>query len=235
MKQSLIVLALGLAAGSAMAQQETGRVLSSVPVIQQVAVPRQVCSQAPAVVQRPSTGGGAVIGAVVGGLLGNTIGGGAGRAAATGVGVIAGAAVGDSVESRTQSAQVVQQCTTQTYYENRTVGYNVTYEFGGKQYQVQMPYDPGPTIRLQITPVGSAPAAPGGVSPIVTVPEVSGSVPTIIETPVAAMAAPVAVAPVVYPSYYYPSSYPYYPGGVSLSIGYSSGWGGHHHHRGHWR
>jgi hypothetical protein len=28
----------------------------------------------------------------------------------------------------------------------------VTYEFAGKQYNVQLPSDPGPTIKLQITP-----------------------------------------------------------------------------------
>jgi len=38
-------------------------------------------------------------------------------------------------------------------YENRLTGYNVVYEFAGKQYNVQLPKDPGPTIKLQITPV----------------------------------------------------------------------------------
>ena len=33
-----------------------------------------------------------------------------------------------------------------------------TYEYAGRQYQVQMPQDPGPTIRIQVTPM--APAAP---------------------------------------------------------------------------
>jgi hypothetical protein len=28
----------------------------------------------------------------------------------------------------------------------------VTYEFAGKQYNVQLPNDSGPTIKLQITP-----------------------------------------------------------------------------------
>lgn len=46
--------------------------------------------------------------------------------------------------------QNVQQCSTQTFYENRTVAYNVTYEYAGKQYSVQMPQDPGPYVRLQM-------------------------------------------------------------------------------------
>jgi hypothetical protein len=36
------------------------------------------------------------------------------------------------------------------------VAYNVTYEYAGKQYIVQMPQDPGPSVRLQITPVVSS-------------------------------------------------------------------------------
>jgi uncharacterized protein YcfJ len=52
----------------------------------------------------------------------------------------------------------VQNCTQQMFYENRTMAYNVVYEFAGKQYTVQMPQDPGPTVRLQITPM--VPAAP---------------------------------------------------------------------------
>ena len=37
------------------------------------------------------------------------------------------------------------------------MGYNMVYEFAGKQYTVQLPKDPGPTIKLQITPISAAP------------------------------------------------------------------------------
>ncbi len=43
---------------------------------------------------------------------------------------------------------VAPQCSTQTIYESRTVAYNVVYESGGKQYSVQMPQNPGRTLRL---------------------------------------------------------------------------------------
>src|SRR4051794_11748634 len=36
--------------------------------------------------------------------------------------------------------------------DNRTVGYDVQYEYGGKQYSARLPYDPGQTIRLQVSP-----------------------------------------------------------------------------------
>jgi uncharacterized protein YcfJ len=244
MKKTILFSAMGMAMalGTTAQAQEVGRVVSSTPVVQQVAVPRQVCNTA--VVQRPSSGGGAVLGAIVGGLLGNTIGHGTGRAAATGVGLIGGAAVGDSLETRGQ--QPVQQCTTQTTYENRTVAYNVVYEYAGKQFSVQMPNDPGPTIRLQLTPVGGtgAEAAPAAAAPgssgVVTAPPigqqaVSGQpIGQIVGTSTTTASYPVAAAPAYYPAYpaYYPAYSPYYypPIGLSLSFGYS---GGYHHH-GHW-
>jgi uncharacterized protein YcfJ len=132
---------------------EMGRVLSSVPVIQQVAVPRQICTTEQVMVPGQKSGAGALIGGVAGGAMGNAIGGGSGRAAATVLGVVGGAILGDHIEGGGQpQAQNVQRCQTQTIYENRTVDYNVTYEYGGRQYTVQMPQDPGPWVRLQVTP-----------------------------------------------------------------------------------
>lgn len=214
---------------------DSGRVISSTPIIQQVAVPRQVCSQQPMVVQGPrsTSGAGSVIGAIAGGLLGNTIGHGGGRAAATALGVMGGALVGNSVEANGSPAyaQNVQQCTTQTTYENRTVAYNVTYEYAGRQYTVQMPQDPGPTVRLQVTPMAasnpepvySGTVTPGEGIPIMRTVEVA-------PPPVVYAAQAVYPAPVVYPGYGYGPYYP--PVGVSLNFGYSRGYGyGHRHWR----
>jgi uncharacterized protein YcfJ len=241
MKKAVLFSAMGvigLGAASTAGAEEVGRVISSTPVVQQVPVPRQVCNQQPVAVQPRSTGGGAVVGAIVGGLLGNTVGGGMGRAAATGLGVVAGAAVGDSVERNGQYPQqaYAQQCATQTTYENRTVAYNVQYEYAGKQFNVQMPYDPGATIRLQLSPVGGA--APDG-APMA---QQDGPQPAYTQQQQQVYTQPqgviLAEAPtVVYPSYAYP--YPayygpaYYPP-ISLSLGYV----GYHHggywHRGYW-
>jgi hypothetical protein len=195
-----------------------------------VAVPRQVCHQQPMVMEQPRTGGvGSVIGAVAGGLLGNTIGHGSGRAAATVIGAVTGAVVGDNVEGRPAYAQNVQQCTTQTFYENRTVAYNVTYEYAGQQHTVQMPHDPGPTIRLQVTPVGAIgtapPAAPVGAEQVMPAPQAVAPVQTIVAP--APVVVPAYPAYPVYPVYYHR---PYYPP-VTLHFGYVRG--GHHHR--HWR
>ena len=230
----------------AQAQDITARVISATPVVQQVQVPRTVCSNQPMAVQQPGSGAGALIGAIAGGLLGNTIGAGAGRAVATGVGVVAGAAVGDRVDGGGgATVQNMQACNTQTFYENRTVGYNVSYEYAGRQYTVQTPNDPGPNIRLQLSPVGAT--APSGSYPSdsgqgMSAPAGTVSVPGVVAgatTVYPAYAAPAYAAyPAYYPGYspaYYPSYYP--PVGISLGFGFSSGWGGHHHHhhRGHWR
>jgi uncharacterized protein YcfJ len=217
MKQSIVLSALGLAALGVQAQ-EVGRVISSTPVVQQVAVPRQVCTNQQVAVQHPTTGAGSVMGAIAGGAVGNAIGDGSGRAVATAIGLLGGAILGNRIEGQGPTeVQNHQQCTTQTFYENRAVSYNVVYEFAGKQYSVQMPQDPGPTVQLQVTPV--QPAAPA-YAPQPQAPQVMLAPPvqTVVTVP----------QTVVVPHYYYR---PYYPP-VSLHLGYHRGWG--HHHR-HWR
>jgi uncharacterized protein YcfJ len=231
--------AIGLAAVSTAGAEEVGRVISSTPMVQQVAVQRQVCNQQPVAVQPRSSGGGAVVGAIVGGLLGHTVGGGMGRAAATGVGVVAGAAVGDTVERNGQQPQqaIAQQCATQTTYENRTVAYNVEYEYAGKQFNVQMPYDPGATIRLQVSPVAGA---PDGAQQLTAQDNTQGQQvytqgqQAYTQQPQAVILAqsPTVVYPSYaypYPVYYAPSYYP--PVSLSLGFGYYSGY---RHHGGHW-
>jgi len=160
-KNVFLLSALSLAALSASAQ-EVAAVVASVPIVQQVPVPRQVCQDQPVVVDQPTSGVGGVIGAVAGGLLGHTVGGGTGKTAATAVGAVAGALVGNQVEAgNNRQVQMAPQCTTQTVYENRTVGFNVTYEYAGRQYQTLMAHDPGPSIRVQVVPMmESAPATP---------------------------------------------------------------------------
>ena len=162
---SLIALALVCQIGSVQAQ-EVGKVISSTPVIQQVAVPRQVCTNEQIVVQGQKSGAGADMGAIAGGAVGNSMGQGSGRAAATMLGLFGGAILGEKIEGPANpEVRQVQNCAQQTVYENRTMAYNVVYEFAGKQYTVQMPSDPGPTVRLQITPMANPPATTFNVPP----------------------------------------------------------------------
>jgi len=157
------LLALG-STSTVQAQEEQGRVLSSTPVVQQVAVPREVCSNESVTYQGQKSGAGALLGGIAGAAVGNAIGNGGGRAAATVIGMVGGAVVGDRIEAPGQPyTETYRQCGTQTFYENRTVAYNVVYEYAGRQYSVQMPQDPGPTIRLNVSPADALP--PQGYAP----------------------------------------------------------------------
>ena len=190
-KKNLALAALALTGSMASmpgsAQEVMARVLSSTAVMQQVAVPRQVCTTQPVIQQSQPSGAGAAMGAIAGGAIGNSMGQGSGRAAATMLGIVGGVILGEKVEGApAPEVRNVQNCTNQVFYENRTAGYNVVYEFAGKQYTVQMPSDPGPTVRLQITPMVPPPSvtpvtvppatlpmpmAPAGVPPLGSAPQ----------------------------------------------------------------
>lgn len=138
--------------------EEIGKVISSTPIIQQVAVPRQVCNTQQVVTEGQKSGAGAAMGAIAGGAVGSQMGGGSGKTLATMAGIFGGAILGNSIEGASApEVKNVQNCSQQVVYENRTMAYNVVYEYAGKQYTVQMPQDPGPTVRLQITPVAPPP------------------------------------------------------------------------------
>ena len=204
--------------------QEMARVVSSTPIVQQVTVPRQVCTETPILVQQPRSGVGAVVGALAGGILGNQVGGGSGRAAATAIGVIGGAILGDQLEGEPAPvARTANSCTQQVSYENRVVGYNVVYEYAGRQYTTQMNSDPGPQVSIQVTPantdvlVYTTPAPPPPV--IVQAPPQTRIYP------------PVVVTPVYRPPVYY--SPPVY-GTPAVNFRWSSG-GNHGYNYGHQR
>ena len=164
--KSIVSIALLAAAGVTLAQSAPasayGVVISSTPVVQQVTVPKQVCTTTTVQTFQP-TGGGALIGAVIGGALGNQFGKGQGRAVATGLGAIGGGILGNQVEAQNgyYVNQPTQSCRTENTVENQTVALNVLYEYAGQRYTVQMPTEsnlrPGMRIALQVNaPVQAA-------------------------------------------------------------------------------
>jgi uncharacterized protein YcfJ len=222
MKKLVIGSSLLLAAGLGWAQ-DVGRVISSTPVVQQQAVPRQVCSTEQVAVQGQKSGAGAALGAIAGGAVGGALGHGPGQAAAAVLGMLGGGIIGDRIEGEPPvQVQDVQRCATQTFYETRTVAYNVVYEFGGKQYSVQMPNDPGPSIRLQVTPVGALSQEP--VQAANQYQQVAPPAVTYVQPANVIVAAPVQRTYYVQP--YYPP-----PIGVTFGLGYWGGGYGHHHWR----
>lgn len=90
----------------------------------------------------------AIAGALIGGILGHQVGGGSGKDIATVGGVVAGAALGSQYGRNGQPVtQDVQRC------ENLPGGaqpafWDVSYEFRGRQHQVQMAEEPGRTITV---------------------------------------------------------------------------------------
>ncbi|GAB2586320.1 hypothetical protein GCM10027034_18370 [Ramlibacter solisilvae] len=140
--------------------------------------------------------------------------------------------------------------------DGRAIGYDVQYEYGGKQFSARLPYDPGPTIQLQVAPVANGPA-PGGQVPPGAAPagppqepqaRILREVPPTANYPAApAYGYPAYGYPAYgYPAYGYPAygyAYPYYypyaaypryywpPVSLSLGFGYVSGGHGGHRHR----
>ena len=158
MKSIALLSVAALSVATAAGAQEFGHVLSSTPVIGQVALPQQVCHDTTVVVPGRQSGAGAALGAVTGAVIGSTVGQGNGRVVGSVIGMVGGAVIGDRLASRdADQFQQVRQCTTHTTFENRVLHYDVVYEYAGQRYTARMPHDPGPTVQVQVTPVGVAP------------------------------------------------------------------------------
>lgn len=128
------------------------------------------------------------------------------------------------------------QCSTQTIYENRAVGYKVVYEYAGKQYTVQLPQDPGPTLQLSVS-VNPASNSPVASAPAQSSAPMSASDPSLYADSNAVMMVQNTVPPVPYPTYVYYDAQPgyvgyygspYYYGGwvPSISLGFFGGYRG---------
>ncbi len=109
---------------------------------------------------RPAGGVGATLfGAVVGGVIGHQFGSGRGNDAATVAGTLLGAAIGSDshrrshgVRESTQYARPVRRCETnyQSHQEERVESYRVIYNYNGRKYATDTPYDPGDRLRIRV-------------------------------------------------------------------------------------
>jgi uncharacterized protein YcfJ len=113
MKKAIALAVLAALAGTSVAATDfvdTAPVVSSTPIVDRVAEPRQECSSAPAAASAPSQPrnyNGAVLGSIVGGLLGAQVGRGNGKTAAAAVGAAVGAVAGDRVSNPESSDRPV--------------------------------------------------------------------------------------------------------------------------------
>ena len=90
----------------------------------------------------------AIAGALIGGILGHQVGGGRGKDLATAGGAVAGAVVGANI-GRGDGTQVqdVQRCTS-VPSQARPDYWDVSYNFRGQDYRMQMASPPGPTVTV---------------------------------------------------------------------------------------
>jgi len=230
---SRIALALLCAASSGAWAAEYGTVISSTPVVSNVPVPQRQCTEEQWVYPPRSSGAGAVIGAIAGAALGSNIGAGSGRAAATALGFVAGSVIGERVETEGTPAptQTVQRCRTVTRLEQRTIGYDVVYEYQGVQRTARLAQEPGERIALDVAPVGQLPP-----------PRWSGNTaapvaPPVVEDYDADRPPPrvVYVQPDYRPVPVYGYGWPYPAVGVGVVIGPRYGWGWNGAYRRHGR
>ena len=158
----LILSALGICAlplAQAGDFEDFGRVVRVQPRVEQIRTPHRECRtdyvQAP--VAQPRSQGGSVIGGIAGALLGSTVGSGNGKVAAAAAGGIAGAMVGNNIDNQNNAyapqtqEQAVQRCRTVDSVEQRTTGYDVTYDYRGHTYTAFSNTEPGDRIRLRVS------------------------------------------------------------------------------------
>ncbi len=154
MNRLSVIMGALLVSGCATAQTYTSNyhfinapVTHVVPVSQTYTVRNEHCTYQ--TVQRTEPGvGGAVVGAVIGAYIGNQIGGGSGRQIATAAGAASGAAVGDRAQNAPRTVQVCEPVYTT---QDHVVGYNVTYRIGDQRFTQFMGYNPGNTVRVQVS------------------------------------------------------------------------------------
>jgi uncharacterized protein YcfJ len=105
---------------------------------------------------------GTILGAVIGGALGNELGHRKhNKQAGTAIGALLGGSIGRDFGRKPQQYVTryrdEQRCntTTEISYDERVVGYDVTYRYNGQSYTTRMQRDPGNSIKVKvaITPV----------------------------------------------------------------------------------
>lgn len=149
--------------------RDTAKVTSVSPIVKtyENRIPREQCHIEQVAYEEPvSRGGGSatgtILGAVIGGALGNELGHRKhNKRAGVAIGALLGGSIGRDLSRKPQQTVTryrdEQRCTTTTEvsYDERVVGYDVTYRYHGQSYTTRMDRDPGDRIqvRVAVTPV----------------------------------------------------------------------------------
>ena len=102
--------------------------------------------------------GGTLLGGAIGTVLGNQVGHGRGKDVARVAGALIGGAIGHNVSVDRQRhldgtpLRTDERCEVRyrDSFVERIDGYDVTYEYAGREYVTRMPYDPGERIRVLV-------------------------------------------------------------------------------------
>ena len=156
-----------MVSGTVMAQVEYdyATVVESRPIIRvvEISTPQEQCWEEEYQVQRNYGGTSfnttSILGTIIGGAIGNTVGH---NKSNKRVGAVIGAVLGHSIGRdiiRQQdrpyggAVEVVQRCKTvyERHEEERIVGYQVTYNYNGKDYSVRTDSDPGDQIQVRVS------------------------------------------------------------------------------------
>ncbi len=146
MRVLLILSALIPMAVAGQSMHFTANVVRTVPVHQTVTETLQQCVTETVTPQ--SNSGGAVTGAIIGGVIGSQVAKGGDRTLGAGVGAIAGAVIGDNAAKQPVTQQ---RCTPMQNSRSIIVGYDVTWEYLGRQMTQRMDRDPGQYVTVTVT------------------------------------------------------------------------------------
>ena len=176
MKKPLAIAIAILGAASLPAPAESfpdsARVISVTPVYERVPIAREECwnDQVRGYEERRVTrsdtgaaiGPGTVLGAVVGGVVGHQLGhSSGGRDRGTAAGAIVGGLLGNQVDrqnaqpetvevERVPVTREVERCRTVNEVREATIGYDVRYDYRGRQFMTRTPRDPGRVLRVRV-------------------------------------------------------------------------------------
>jgi uncharacterized protein YcfJ len=139
------------------------RVLDVTPLVERVrrVDPVEVCWDEERAVSRGDRTGATLAGGLLGAVVGHQFGSGSGRRAATVVGAVIGGAIANDSAARREArhgdddgygVRREQRCGVQeeVRFEERVRGYRVSYRYRGRDYVTEMPYDPGPRLRVAV-------------------------------------------------------------------------------------
>lgn len=197
MNRIAMALLATLAAAPAFAQPQSfgdrARVIAVRPILERIPVTREECwndrqrGYEERRVTRTDTGApigpGTVLGAVIGGVVGHQMGGSdRARDAATVGGAVVGGLIGNQVDRdsgnvppRERTVEVervpvernVQRCRNVQEVREATIGYDVRYEYAGREFTTRMDRDPGRNVRVrvEVEPVEGEPLPPPRPAP----------------------------------------------------------------------